>query len=110
MSRTKSERLVSSWAGSASEDLAAHLKASERKQSRWPLHRVHVRLPAPVADELQMLARAKEVSVNTLIALYIDAGLQADGRKGVMKLAPWFPDYVNRNARDGDANVPPDFS
>lgn len=42
------------------------------------------------------MADAQGMTMNALIAGYIDAGLTGDGRRSVHDLAPWFEDYLRR--------------
>jgi hypothetical protein len=42
------------------------------------------------------MADAEGVTVNALIARYIDEGLRSDGRPGLFDLAAWFGDYLRR--------------
>ena len=62
----------------------------------WNVREVRIRLPRPGISALKQKADAEGVTLNALIARYIDEGLKADGRPGLFELAAWFRDYLRR--------------
>ena len=54
-----------------------------------------MRLPPTAVDEIKLLATAEGLSMNALVAAFIDAGLVAHGRKSLAELDPSFLDYLN---------------
>ena len=61
------------------------------------IREVRLRLPKSAIDEIQLLATAEGLSMNALVAAFIDAGLTARGRKSLLELAPDFADYLTRS-------------
>ena len=55
---------------------------------------VRLRLPPIAVDEIKLLAAAEGLSMNALVAAFIDAGLVAHGRKSLAELDPSFLDYL----------------
>jgi hypothetical protein len=99
------------WSNDVEDDLNKRLSAKHADAVSGPIHRVTVRLPANVVEELHLLARSRKISVNALLAIYVEQGLVADGRPPLMRLAPWFADYLTRTAkRDGGDPDSPIFT
>lgn len=70
----------------------------------WNVREVRLRLPRAGISALKQKADADDISVNALIARYIDQGLKADARAGLFELAPWFRDYLRpKGGRDSRA-------
>lgn len=78
----------------ASCDDDASDKPLAARRSRWDVRETRIRQPRKVIRELKRVAEAKGITMNALIAGYIDAGLKHDGRRGVHEIAPWFDDYL----------------
>jgi len=55
-----------------------------------------LRLPRIVIRELKAIAESEGVSMNALVAAFIDAGLRDRGRGGLDDLAPSFVAYLKR--------------
>ncbi|MCR6670031.1 hypothetical protein [Devosia ginsengisoli] len=70
----------------------------------WNIREVRIRLPRPGISALKQKADADGVTVNALIARYIDQGLVSDGRPGLFELSAWFRTYLRRKGgRDSEA-------
>ncbi|MHA6691240.1 hypothetical protein [Devosia sp. A449] len=67
----------------------------------WDVRETRIRLPGKVVHELKRIADATGITMNALIAAYIDAGLKAGGRPCIDDLAPWFTDYLRRKGGRG---------
>ncbi|WP_332700986.1 hypothetical protein [Devosia sp.] len=63
---------------------------------------VRLRLPPAAVDEIKLLASAHRLSMNALVAAFIDAGLVAHGRKSLAELDPSFLDYL-QGSSEGNA-------
>lgn len=84
------------------EDEALESTAADRPI--WNIREVRIRLPRPGISALKQKADADGVTVNALIARYIDQGLVSDGRPGLFELATWFQTYLRRKGgRDSEA-------
>lgn len=79
-------------------DPTSDLQANERSPatSSWDVREVRIRLPRRIVQELKRVAEANGMTMNGLVASYIDAGLKAAGRPGIDDLAPWFDLYLRR--------------
>ncbi|WP_404401341.1 hypothetical protein [Pelagibacterium halotolerans] len=77
---------------------------SGERPARWNVRETRLRLPRAVVQELKRVADARDMTMNALVATYIDAGLKADGRRGVHELADWFADYLRRKGGSGGAS------
>ena len=64
---------------------------------------VRLRLPPAAVDEIKRLAAAEGLSMNAMVAGFIDAGLVAHGRKSLAELDPSFLDYLQGSS---EGNVP----
>ena len=64
--------------------------------SSWDVREVRIRLPRKVIQELKRVADANGMTMNGLVASYINAGLMAGGRPCINDLAPWFDLYLRR--------------
>jgi hypothetical protein len=53
-----------------------------------------LRLPRSLIRQLKLLAEARSMSMNALVAGFIDAGLIQAGRPGLAELAPGFSNYL----------------
>lgn len=74
------------------------MKANEEPlaTSSWDVREVRIRLPRKIVHELKRVAEANGMTMNGLVASYINAGLKADGRPCLDDLAPWFDLYLRR--------------
>lgn len=73
----------------------------------WDVRETRIRLPGKGVHELKRVADAKGITMNALIAGYIDAGLKTDGRRGLYQLASWFSDYLRRKGGRGSVDYRP---
>lgn len=72
---------------------------------------VRLRLPPAAVDEIKLLATAEGLSMNALVAAFIDAGLVAHGRKSLFELDPGFLDYLSGSSeRSAPAEDAEDFT
>lgn len=73
-------------------------RANEQGQmtSSWDVREVRIRLPRKIVHELKRVAEANGMTMNGLVASYINAGLKACARPGIDDLAPWFDLYLRR--------------
>jgi hypothetical protein len=62
----------------------------------YDIWRLTMRLPRPVKDDLERLAKANDVSLNQMMASMIDRYLRDHGRPGLLEAAPWYLNYLMR--------------
>ena len=77
------------------QPLLKALKAATQSATRSGIKEVRLRLPPAAVDEIKLLAMAEGLSMNALVAGFIDAGLVAHGRKSLAELDPSFLNYLN---------------
>jgi hypothetical protein len=82
---------------------------------------VRLRLPRKLMPELRELADSEDLSINAMVATFIDAALVERGRQSIVQIAPLFSSYLRGSGRsrqvesiDGQAAAPkasaPDFT
>jgi hypothetical protein len=86
-------------------------------EAKWDIVETRLRLPRKVVRELKAIAAAEGISMNALVASFIDAGLRDRSRRSMDDLAPWFADYLTRTPPAGrhsddrnDDKLDPDFT
>ena len=86
-----------------SGDLFSVLKrsTSDRTSFASTVREVRLRLPEAVVDELKLVAAAEDLSMNALVACFIDAGMVARGRKSLLEVAPNFDAYLTGSRATG---------
>ncbi|HWV21795.1 MAG TPA: hypothetical protein VN036_12280 [Devosia sp.] len=80
------------------QPLLRALKAATQSATTAGIKEVRLRLPPTVVDEIKLLATAEGLSMNALVAAFIDAGLVAHGRKSIAELDPRFLDYLKSSS------------
>jgi hypothetical protein len=94
------DALEDNWVGDRPQSLQAQLAGETADNAGHELHRLTVRVPAAVARDLHDLARSRNVSMNEIVAIFIDAGLAQEGRASIAEVAPWFAGYLRRSGTD----------
>lgn len=91
------------------QSLEAQLKRKVSDNLGQEIGRTTLRVPVVVIGQLHDLARSRNVSMNEIIAIFIDQGLVAEGRPSIAEIAPWFARYLrrgsNREAEADDAQM-----
>ena len=77
------------------QPLLEALKAAATRPPKTRVKEVRLRLPPAAVDEVKLLATAEGLSMNALVAAFIDAGLVAHGRRSLFELDPGFLDYLS---------------
>jgi hypothetical protein len=83
----------------------------------WDVVEVRLRLPRKLMTELKGLAASESLSLNAMVASFIDAALVKRGRKSIVEVAPWFTSYLrgagklrrHSDVPDGE-DADPDFT
>lgn len=60
----------------------------------WDIVETRLRLPRRIVQELKKLADAENISMNALVASFIDEALSSRGRPTSHEIAPWFKEYL----------------
>jgi hypothetical protein len=92
--------LQENWTDNRPQSLQAQLAEESAENDGRELHRLTVRLPSAVARDLHDLARSRNVSMNEIVSIFIDAGLAQEGRASIAEVAPWFAGYLRRSVTD----------
>lgn len=79
--------------GSLEQQLA---RSTHDRNTTVDIARLTLRLPVATRRELRDLADSRNISINELIAVFIDRGLVAEGRSSIAESAPWFAGHLRR--------------
>ena len=80
--------------GSLEQQLA---RSTRDQKTTVDIARLTLRLPVATRRELRDLADSRNISINELIAVFIDRGLVEEGRPPISESAPWFAGYLRRS-------------
>lgn len=99
--RSRKSALAIGLSPSPPGNLQEQLAHKGRKQeSDFDIARLTLRLPRAALRELRDLANSRSISVNELVAIFIDQGLVTEGRPSIAESAPWFAGYLQRKPTD----------
>ncbi len=90
--------------------------AAPQPSSGWDVVEVRLRLPRKLMAELRGLANSEDLSINAMVAAFIDAALVERGRKPITQVAPWFASYLRsagkrrEGAPKSQEEAEPDFT
>lgn len=96
--RSRKSALAAGLSTDASGSLEQQLARSTHDQkTAVDIARLTLRLPQATRRELRDLADSRNISINELVAVFIDRGLVEEGRPSIAESAPWFAGHLRRD-------------
>jgi hypothetical protein len=96
--RSRKSALATGLSTGVSGNLEQQLALSTHDQKATvDIARLTLRLPVATRRELRDLADSRNISINELIAVFIDRGLVEEGRPSIAESAPWFAGHLRRS-------------
>lgn len=103
--RSRKSALAAGLSTGASGSLEQQLTRSTHDQKTTvDIARLTLRLPVATHRELRDLAGSRNVSINELVAVFIDRGLVDEGRPSIVESAPWFAGHLRRDKIEPTGN------